>query len=184
MHWKQKLGTLEKQKKWDAAIELMIHVIDENSGSIDPYIYMNYLLMNLLVEEDYDNDKYSYYKLLIKKYFDESYAKFSDNAEYLFFTASTALMSEWHFDIDVKDYDAMFKKALVLEPDNLLYQDYYYTMLDKTIPSNKKAAVEYAKKILEPKSSIQIILNSKGAIGERLLGLMTNWSLRILGMKP
>ncbi len=186
MSWKEKLRTLERQKEWDAAIELMIHTINHNPDDMDAYIYMNYLLMNLLVEEDHtsiDENKFAYYETLTKHYFDESYAKFSNNAEYLFFTATTAVMSEWFFGIDVPDYEAMFQKAMLLEPNNLLYQRIYYMDLDKTIPGNKKAAMEYAKKILDKDSPIQKTLKSKGAVGAYLLELMTNSSLEMLGMK-
>ena len=183
MSWKEKLGTLERQKEWDAAIELMINTINHDPGDMDAYIYMNFLLMNLLVEEEYDDNKHNYYKTLAKKYFDESYAKFSNHAEYLFFTATTAVMSEWFFGIDVKDYEEMFQKAMLLEPNNLLYQRIYYMDLDKTIPSNKKGAMEYAKKVLAKDSPIQKALKIKGAVGAYLLELMTNSSLEMLGMK-
>ena len=76
MNWKEKLRRLEKTKQWDRAIEFMETVIRKNPDDVDAYIYMNYLLMNLLVEEKHDESKHDYYEFLAKKYFDESYAKF------------------------------------------------------------------------------------------------------------
>lgn len=180
MSWKKQLRKLERNKQWDIAIQFMENVIQGNSNDMDAYIYMNYLLMNLLVEENYDKNKSGYYETLAKKYFDESYAKFSHNAEYLFFTGITAAMSEWYFGIDVADYERMLEKAMILDPKSLLYKRTYYINLNEHITDNKKKVTEYATMILNRNSSIRKILEAKGAIGEYLLELMTNWSLGIL----
>lgn len=63
----------------------MQETINQNSSSIDPYLSMNYLLMNLLVEEQYNPNDHDYYAGLLKQYFIESYAKFSNNPEYLLY---------------------------------------------------------------------------------------------------
>jgi len=141
---------------------------------LDAYIFINYLLMNLLVEENHDESKHDYYELLTKKYFDESYEKFSDNAEYLFFTATTAVFSEWFFDIDVEDYEKMFKDAIRLDPENPLYKSTEYRSLDIGIPKNKKIATSYAKKVLGKNSFIKKTLDSKGAVGEYIWMLLSS----------
>ena len=84
----------EQQKEWDTAIQYMESVIDQHPNDMDAYLSINYLLMNLLVEEDYNSEKHDYYAALLKKYFDISYAKFSDNPEYLYYSARIAAMSE------------------------------------------------------------------------------------------
>lgn len=126
MNWKKTLISLEKAKAWDEAIEFMQKIISENPDDLDAYIGINYLLMNLLVEEDYDTDKHKYYAKLTKQYFLESYAKFSDNAEYLFYTGLTGCMSEWFFGLEREQVKSMMKKALYLEPENIIYQWIYY----------------------------------------------------------
>jgi hypothetical protein len=60
MSWKKQLAGFEHRKEWDEAIELMQHVIAENSYDLDACLSMNYLLMNLLVEEDYNRRKLDY----------------------------------------------------------------------------------------------------------------------------
>ena len=92
-------------------------------------------------------------------------------------------MSEWFFNIHVKDYQQMFEKSQRLDPENLLYRYNYYLSLDKSDPTNNKKIRDYASKILQDDSIITNELHSKGALGEYLLMLMTNWSLRQLGMK-
>ena len=69
MNWKSQLEQLEQNKFWDFAIELMQKVIVENPNNVDAAIQMNYLLMNLLVEEDHDESKHEHYEQLTMKYF-------------------------------------------------------------------------------------------------------------------
>lgn len=180
--WKKYLRALEQEKKWDDAIAFMEQTIQRYPNNKDTYIFMNFLLMNLLVEEDHDKSKHDYYEHLAKKYFDESYTKFSSDAEYLFFTALTAVMSEWHFGIDVKDYDEMFLKAKSLAPDNLLYQYAYYLNPDSTV--TRQAAQSYAQMALDENSPIKQELKTKGAIGEYFFEILTNKSKRTLGFIP
>lgn len=177
--WKEHLRTLEKAKKWDEAIEFMKGVIQKNPDDMDAYIFMNFLLMNLLVEEDYDKRKEKEYETLLKWYFDESYAKFSYNAEYLFFTAITAVMSEWNFGIDVKDYEEMFKKAHQLDPGNPLYLDFYYLNLWPEDAHNPDL-LNFARLILSENSPIKKQLKNMGALGEYLLEMQERWSQRVL----
>lgn len=179
MNWKEQLRVLEHAKQWDVAIEFMKNVIKENPNDMDAYIFMNYLLMHLLVEENFDRSQFDNYKALIKWYFDESYAKFSNNPEYLYITARIAVMSEWYFGISVNDYEYMIKKASELELDNLLYQeDYYYDLSDKD-PKNPEL-IAYARTILSENSPIREQLKTKGAVGEYLLTLKKRLAERIL----
>jgi len=85
MCWREQLKQYEYNKNWNAAIKLMQVVIDDNPNDIDGYLFMNYLLMDILVNEMYDNSKHDYYADLLKKYFLESYSRFSNNSEYLFY---------------------------------------------------------------------------------------------------
>ncbi len=57
MEWKIQLCKLEKAKQWDKAITFMQKVITQKPDDIDAYLFMEYLLMNLLVEEDYDRSQ-------------------------------------------------------------------------------------------------------------------------------
>jgi hypothetical protein len=180
MTWQEQLQFFENGKQWDQAIGLMQHIITQNPHDLQAYLSMNYLLMNLLVEEDYDRSKRDYYTFLTKKYFDESYKQFSHNPEYLFYTGRTAVMSEWFFEIEVKDYEKMLSDATRLEPDNLLYQWSYYDYLDLNDYENRKKVCAYAKMVLEPNSPIKKPLLSKGSLGMYLFGLITNWSQGIL----
>ena len=176
MNWKCELENLEKNKMWDSAIELMKKVIEEEPYDVGAAISINYLLMNLLVEEDYDKSKHDYYADLAQKYFLDSYRKFYNNPAYLYYTGRIACMSEWYFGIELDDADAMMKKAIQLEPDNIIYQWASFSAKDE----DQTKAISYAHIILENNSSVKKILESKGSLGHYLLDIMTNWSKRMI----
>lgn len=172
MNWKSELRRLEQKKDWNSAISFMEKFILDNPNDMNAYIAMNYLLMNLLVEEDHDESRHYYYENLLKHYFKESYAKFSQNAEYLFYTARTAYMSEWYFDMTLEQVREMDFKALSLDPNNILYRWVYIVLLDEKNLYNKTILIDYATIVLDEKSPIKKALESKGAIGEYIFGIM------------
>jgi len=175
MNWKEQLLKFEQSKDWRSAIDLLQTIIRENSSSIDAYLSMNYLLMNLLVEEDYNSDEYDYYTNLLKKYFVESYAKFSQIPEYLFFIGKIACISEWYFDIKFEEAQRMMKKAAVLEPENVLYRWAIYSDFDMRDSGNKEKVMLYAKEALRDET-VTGVLNAKGSLGKYLEDTLTFWA--------
>jgi len=174
MNWKEKLSKIEQSKDWKSAITLMQNTISENDSSLDAYLSISYLLMNLLVEEQYDPNDHDYYAGLLKKYFIESYAKFSKNPEYLFYIGQIACISEWYFDIEIEEAQSMMKKASEFEPNNILYNWANFSNLDMRDSQNKGKMISYAKKALsEPK--VKEELKSKGALGNYLLNSLEYW---------
>jgi tetratricopeptide (TPR) repeat protein len=179
MDWKNNLKQFEDKKKWDSAIELMENVIKDNPNSLEAYLNICYLLMNLLVEEDYDEKKHDYYAKLTKKYFDESHTKFTNNPEYLYFIGRIACMSEWYFGIEIEDANQMLKKATQLDPENLIYKWDYYASFSKENPFNPEV-INYANIVLQANSPIAQLLNEKGSLGKYILGMMKHWSKNII----
>ncbi len=174
--WKEVLKSCEDSKQWEKAIALMEDVIKQYPESVDAYLYMEYLLMNLLVEENYDENEAKNYEKLSKKYFNESFAKFSSNPEYLFYTGKMAFMSEWYFGIEIEDARAMLFKAMELEPKNQLYQWTHYLYLNKIGRENRESLMEYASLVLKEGSPIQEQLRGKGSLGFYLLELIVGWA--------
>ena len=179
MNWKKHLRELEKSRQWDKAIEFMQGVIKENPNDKDAYVFMNYLLMNLLGEEDYDDSKEATYMNLAKWYFDESYAKYSEDPEFLYLMGRTAVMGEWFFGIEQKDYEMMIEKAHKLEPENPIYNEDYYYKLRRENPSHPEL-ISYAKLLMRKNSPIEKQLESKGAVGEYLLEIRRGWAEEVL----
>jgi len=184
MAWKEQLKIFESNGEWDIAIELMLAVIQEHPDEVDAYIYILFLLKNLLIEEDYNKNKRTYYVSILYKYFDKSYKKFLHNAEYLFCTGWTASMCPWYFGIEREDADKMIHTALILEPNNIFYQTAYYIELDRTITKNQIPSEAYARLILQDDSAITIAIKSRGALGECILGCMRGWAKEVLGLYP
>ena len=180
MNWKSQLKYLEDHKQWDTAIEFMQKIIKECPDDLTAALYMNFLLINLLVEEDYNEQKHDYYATLIKKYFHESYEKFSNNPEYLYYTGRIAFMSEWYFDISKEQAENMIFTAMNMEPNNLIYQWAYYSSNHEKDYKNPQEAIKYAQNVLDPNSEIQQILKTKGSLGEYVLDVMTGWAQRLM----
>lgn len=152
----------------------MQETINQNRSSVDTYLSMNYLLMNLLVEEQFDPNEHDYYVGLLKKYFIESYAKFSNNPEYLFYIGQIACISEWYFDIEIEEAQSMMKKASEIEPDNILYKWANCIGLGIRESRNREKMILYAKKALS-ESGVKRDLKSKGALGEYLWDSLEFW---------
>lgn len=180
MDWKKTLQQLEKSQDWDLAIKFMEHIIHENPTDMDAYLSMNYLLMNLLVEEDHNEKNHAFYEKLTKKYFDESYKKFSHNPEYLYYTGITAHMSEWYFGITTEKAQEMLHTANKLDPQNLIYQWDSIYKLDPKKSDDKKKLLSYALSVLDPEGYITKTLQSKGSLGEYILEMMTHRAHEII----
>lgn len=59
------------------------------------------------------------YKVIMRKY--------ANSAKAFFYTAYTVSIAEWVFDLNTEDQVEMYRKALLLEPNNKLYQYGYFT---------------------------------------------------------
>ena len=182
MNWKEKLKYLESIQEWDIAIEFMQKIVKDYPEDVDVYLSVIYLLMNLLVEEDYDIKKHDYYAILLKEYYDISYDKFAENSEYLYYVGRIACMSEWYFDIELDDACSMLLKAATIDPSNLVYKWTHFSKLSRVDPLQKEV-IQYAKLVLQENSPIRRELLAKGSLGEYILGMMTSWSTKILAGK-
>ncbi|MCE7060110.1 hypothetical protein [Dyadobacter sp. CY343] len=179
INWKEQLSKFEETNNGKSAISLMQETININGSSIEAYLSFNYLLMNLLVEEEYDSNDHDYYAGLLKKYFIESYDKFSYDPKYLFYIAHIARMSEWYFNIEISDAQSMMEKASELEPDSILYKWAKCCDLDMRDSSNVEKMILYAKHALLD-TNVKEELKSNGALGQYLLDLLRYWSKKKL----
>ncbi|MCI1682495.1 MAG: hypothetical protein LKI39_08060 [Bacteroides sp.] len=175
MDWKKLLFKFEQNKDWKSAIALMQNILSKGNANIDAYISINYLLMDILVEEYYDLGEHDYYARLLKKYFIESYSKFSNNPEFLFFIGKIACMSEWYFGIEIEEAQGLMKKAAKLDPENILYKWANYSDLDMRDLCNREKMAVYAKQALSnPK--VKEKLDAEGAFGKYLWDSLNYWN--------
>lgn len=171
MNWKDNLKNAVNSKKWGLAINLLEKIIIEEPENLDAYLNINYLLMNLLVEEDCNVNEESYYQELLNRYFSESYNKFFNNSEYLFYSGIIVHMSEWYLGLNIENANTMIKTAFNNEKENILYKWGYNTFLDMNDESRKQQAIIYAKEIINTPSIYESI-KFKGFIGEYILDII------------
>lgn len=176
MTWKETLRKLEQRKEWDIAIEFMQDMIHEYPNDIDAYLYMNYLLMNILNNEKYDPDKFEEYEVLIQHCLNESYVKYSENAEFLFYTSQIVFLSKMFLGIFLQDAKNMLQRATEIEPNNPVYQIANISERCYIDFEERKRSKPFAKLILEENSPIKAQLQKKGALGEHILSIITEWA--------
>jgi hypothetical protein len=178
MNWKEKFKEIEKNFgkhsniDWQPSIIYTSKVISENSNDVEAYIRTIYFLHNLLLEENYENSDREKIAALLKKYFDESLIKFSNDAEYLFFIGGILYIAEWYFGLndDIKPINErqafkMQKKASEIEPDNILFEWAWRFSLGEELSE------VLAKRILLL-DTVKTWLLDKGFPGEYILGTL------------
>lgn len=124
MSWKEQLESYESAGEWKSAVELMTKILPEHADDPEAWVRTIYLLWNIVLEE-YPESVGLRSEDLMKQFlncFDESYKRFADNAEYLFFMG-IVMVDGWYFG-QSKDELALSlrEKAAVLEPNNILYE--------------------------------------------------------------
>jgi hypothetical protein len=127
--WKKKLSEIEnrfghhEKRDWKPIIKFVKGLVVEFPNEKDVYIRIIYLIHNILVEEEYPHNEHDGMADLLKRYFDESYERFSNDAEYLFFIGKILHIAEWYFGIEnINLANELQKKAMNMEPGNLLYE--------------------------------------------------------------
>lgn len=165
MNWQEQLTEFEKNKEWDNAIELMKKTIANDPNDSWAYVQAIYLFHNILLEEDYPEEKQDDLVELLKKYFNQSKNKFSENAEYLFFVGKILHIAEWYFGLNDNKLAFEFQeKAKNKEPDNLLYEWAYQL----SYPDNPLEGY-LAHQLIENKKDKIDWLESKGFPGAYVL---------------
>jgi len=168
MNWQKELESLEAAKRWGDAVTFLQESIALYPDDVELYVKGIYLLLNLLLEEDYSacNLEHDNLAALLKKYFDDSYEKFKGNAEYLFFVGYFSGLAEWYFgQEDLSLSHQMLKKATEIEPDNPLYHWAYKFVI------GDEEARELCKQSASNMASMSW-LESKGSPGQYLTGII------------
>lgn len=176
-NWKTTLISLEHAKQWDKAITFLQGVIEQHPNDVDAAICMNYLMMNLLLEEQYDESKSNHYQDIAVKHFYTSYKKFNNDPGYLFCAGwmSTA-MARWFFGIMDDTFAAsMEQRALLKSPDHPLFLKAIFLRMDSSeTPYRQYLYMPYAKYILDPESSFKPLFSQWGSFGEHMIAIYTN----------
>ena len=176
MDWKVELSKYEAQFgyhleiDWSSPISIIKNTLSENN-SAEAYVRSIYFLHNVLVEERYTESEGIYIQELLKKTFNESREKFSNDSEYLFFIGKILHISEWYFGLEEDDKPKpeqlaikMQKKASEIEPTNILYEWAYLFSVAREVTSS-----QLAEQILSRNGNMVDWLTSKGFPGNYVL---------------
>lgn len=158
MIWEKQLSDIEnhfghhEKRDWVLDIELVKSLIEKYPNNVEVYIRTIYIIHNILVEEDYPNDRHDEIADLLKTYFDKSYSLFSEDAEYLFFIGKILHVAEWYFGLEDNTLAMeMQKKAMEKEPGNILYEWAYRLSCSGDIVANYLAnqLIEHGKREID-----------------------------------
>jgi len=197
MHWKEQAAQLDREGNFDITVFLLEKTIKENPDNVDAYLMLLYRLMDSIVNNAYywsnvSDDplkgiKEEYYHLkasqeyrpLLQKYFDESYAKFSENPEYLFYASRILMAQYWFCGLRVSDdfLGAMQQKAFGMGYNSLLARSEECRKLSQQEPHNPQV-IAYARQLLTD-PSLQDQLRSKGSIAQYAFGSDIAWAQKI-----
>lgn len=195
MNWKQQVQLLEQEASFDIAIYLLETVVKNSPNDVDAYIFLLYRLREMWLEggvywcnvskdplrdikKDYYDSKFENYMKLAKKYFAESYGRFSNNPEYLYYAAHILGHIAWYFGAsDDLQSDLEIRAVRMHYNDVLNMMDYYKELYYKE-PNNVDVTT-YAASIVS-NSSIQEQLATKGAAADYIIGDKISWAKKIL----
>jgi hypothetical protein len=189
MNWREQVAQLEHEGNFDITIFLLEEVIQEYPEEMDAYIILLHRFMDSILEnpcywsntskdplrkikEEYCEDKIKHdYRERAQHCFDESYARFSDNPEYLYYASRLLLHAYDFMCLNVKEslLISMYEKAKASGYNSLIEQGY----------PKKEHDVEWAKRILN-NPSIQEQLATKGAAAKYVIGETVAAAKRIL----
>jgi hypothetical protein len=174
MNWDERLSEIESlfgthvKRDWKPNIYYIQNLIEEMPNEVEVMIRAIYILHNILVEEVCSDDENDRMASILKKCFHESYQRFSENSEYLFFIGKLLYIAEWYFGIDddFKQLEEklafrMQKKAFEIDPGNKLYQWAYFFSKDE-----KEKAFELSKELLYNEYITVNWLKTKGFAGK------------------
>lgn len=171
--WKNQIIQFENSGDIKSAIELVCQTANNSPEEVELYLRTMFMMLDFLVEGHHSEEKNHYFSKKLKSYFDDSYEKFSENAEYLAFTGMMITKAEWYFDKSFDDGIKMIKKAVEIEPHNICYQCLYYIFEDQRPEVNPKVKFKVLGRFFAEESNKKW-LESKGLLGVYTLGIFEN----------
>lgn len=171
MNWREELAYLRERKPWSEVLIFLEKTADENPDNVEVYVETIYFLLELLLEDSGINFEVEGDKIadILKAFFEKSYKRFSENAEFLFFIGYFMALAEWYFgQNDLQLSKQMQKKAIEIEPENILYEWSY------KFSTNDRSAYELSKQLLSDSEKMKW-LEMKGVAGEYISNAIKNY---------
>ncbi len=169
MEWKEKISLIEKDGNWQVALRLFE---EDKKEEVDFYLRIIFILLDFLVDRRYTQEEHDFVAPKVEYIFNEANLKYSDNAEFLFFSGIMISIAEWYFGMaTVEPAMAMLKRSMQREPENLLYKWGYYSLPDQRLEVNSELKFQLAEHVLRDEVTINL-LNTKGLLGQYVLGIV------------
>lgn len=170
--WKLEIIALIEDKKWQKLIDILQSNVTSSGNSLDVILNLDYVLIHILVEEDYNDYEEKVFTDLLRNTFTESYSKYSENDDYLFFTGITCHISEWYFDIDISQAKTMIEKAYKNNPDSMLFEWGYYAYVQN---EKSEKVIQCSRDIIKD-SYAMTFLKDKSILGEYIMDIIKYWT--------
>lgn len=197
MRWKEHVAQLEREGNFDIAIFLLEKVIQDHPNDMNASIYLLYRLMSSIVDNSfywtsvscdplknikkmYYDEKCEEYRILLQRHFDESYACFSTNAEYLFYASGILMPQYWFCCMRLDDtfLENMQQRAFRMGYNTILEKMFEYKKSAESNPLDPEV-IRYAHSVLDD-PDLQRQLASKGAVAKYVLGPDVRWAQKIV----
>ncbi|QQS40368.1 MAG: hypothetical protein IPM63_13500 [Acidobacteriota bacterium] len=168
---KSELEELIEAKEWSKLKTLANEKSNDFGGSSLVAIESIYQLLNLLSYGTYKNyAEHDEIAQTLYDIFENSFSKFHDDPEYLFFVGYCIALNDRYFKQgDLKLSHTLLRKAFDLEPDNLLYEwgfrfstsDREARKVTEQIVNNDDISNTLRKKLSAGKFMVEAILNAE-----------------------
>lgn len=157
-HSLQDIFKLEHDEKFDEAFEKYHHLYSKNKADYELWKYFYFFLWTAIEDAPSSFQDKINLRYLLQKMFDEGKQNFSDKADFNFIAGYTVSI----FPYEYGDYDdlekegkEMLRKAVLLQPDNLIYKMVYFGSISNADQEKyKQATVDAAPKVLETFSGL------------------------------
>ena len=175
MKWEIELKESFEKGDYESSISILKKNISDNRNVLNSYINLIYVYIYYIIEVDCFSKTSHIYEDEIKTLFKKliNNKEYNENATFLFYTAYTAsAYGEFILNLNRKDLNKMYKKAVKIEPYNLLYK-YGYLLCFGTNDDKRRMRLEIAKTLLNDQKYINDIAD-KSLVGDDLLWLLTS----------
>ncbi|MES2863681.1 MAG: hypothetical protein V4666_06145 [Bacteroidota bacterium] len=166
---KKKIDLLEENLDWKGAVELFQ---SSKVNEIDGYLRLMFILVDYLCECQYSKEDYDNISNNLKEIYHQAKKQYSENSQFLFFSAIMIYIGEWYFGMDSLDEATdMLNRAMELSPDNIIYKWGYFSITDQRVEINTEMKHLLSRQILNDNLILDWLKNM-GLLGEYVLGII------------
>ncbi len=150
-----------------SALELLERAAD-GERTVRVCLRVLFVVLDALVEGRPNDSEEEFLARRFSELFRNSFAKFSQDPEFLCFCGMMITKAEWYFDKEFEDGVAMMEQAIRLSPQSILYRAMYIVFSDQRDDSNTNAKIETLTKFFAVYPNK---LEEFGMLGDYVVGI-------------